>query len=724
MNLRRNLQRLAPAVWAAALLATPTHVLAAPGAIPMAAKQKGAAGAQSQKLRSVAPAVPIPFEENRGQADAGAKFVSRGEAYTLLLGDQYATLALGLRDHPRRSLRMEFVGTNRHGTLAGMEALPGKIYYAPHDAKGVLIGSPTFRRVKDTSLYPGVDLVYYRAERQLEFDFVVAADADPGAIRLSFAGADEVHLDAAAGLVVRAGGDEVHVKQPAIYQERDGVRETVEGGYTLDPRSHEVSVWLGKYDTSRPLVIDPVIAFATVIGGSGSDIANAMQLGPNGEIYLFGGTQDAASFPTTRTFALQPPDGQGDCFLTKLSPDGTTLLYSVIFQGSSCEDGDMVVDSQGNVHFSMFSGGLNMLRTLTDDGQGGLTLSLLKGVFDFQNGPAEHLAVDPSGNVYMIVLYQPDGATGPRYDLFKVDNTGLVGSIPLMTPFIDQNAVPFPEQVDQLTGLTVDDSGRASVIGIAQSSTSIIPTANALQPARRDVCVSGALPPHCGDGVVIQVDTNTGGPFQLLYASYLGGLSDDRPGAIAHDPSGAVYITGTSSSDDFPTTPGAWQTKRRSDLPIDVFLVKLDLAQPDPSQQLSFGTFLGELENGGGLSIVVLPGGTPAVAGSSEGGLTLVNPLFGNLTSSESPFVAVFSPDGSTLTFSSFLNTSGIGFDVQLAANGSQFLYAAVTEQDDDTQGAFQLGSARLVRYCRASDRCHGCSASRRASRASISARM
>src|SRR5882672_10617879 len=151
-------------------------------AAPARAQHAGA------RVTPASPRPPVVFEETGNQATARATFVARGTQYTLFLSADEALLTL--RKSPAAAVRMRLTGASRSPALSGVEPLPGKIYYVDGTSDGRLTPRNTYRRVKSTGVYPGVDLDYYGNDRQLEFDFVVAPDGDASRIRLAFAGAD------------------------------------------------------------------------------------------------------------------------------------------------------------------------------------------------------------------------------------------------------------------------------------------------------------------------------------------------------------------------------------------------------------------------------------------------------------------------------------------------------------------------------------------------------
>lgn len=649
----------------------------------------------------------LSFEEGPARPDAGAQFVSRGPRHTLTLkpGDAGLTLRqpAGSRD---RTLRMTLTGANQAPHLTGTELLPGRIYHATANSLGTLTGAASYRGVKYASVYPGIDLVYYGNDRQLEFDFLVAPHKDANQIRLSFAGADTMTLEPGGELSFRIGADEVRLKKPSVYQERAGVREPVAGGYRLvNRRLHEVRFQLGEYDESRPLVIDPTIVFATYRGGTADDFPRQIKVNALGETYLFADSQDPSSLPLNhpnQSVPLAPPQvALSQCFLTKISNDGTTALYTVIFEGAGCQAMDLAPEGaspEPKVHVHVGTS-FHYQRTLTENAGGGLTLEPLQGAYDVCQfgacGPVQWMRADSNGNVYFVMFYTPGSATPPDfvYELRKIDSHGqLVGAMPLIRPPNYHTSFGNSLQ-DQITGLDVDDLGNAYVIGYGATAGIITPTTNAFQSARPsgNVC-NDPLFTTCYDGFVLRVATAAPGAFEVTYASYLGGSGDDRPFGVALDSTTAgIYVTGVSNSSNFRTTPGSYFPAPPSLQGVGAaFLVKLDLEQA-PAQQLRFGTFLSGAD-ATPTAIAVLPGGMPAIVGQAGDSIcgaaqcfpsvnALYPPRLGNETR---PFLSVFSADGATLPFSTFLdNTQGSdNFPQSVATNGSPIVYVGMVTND------------------------------------------
>src|SRR4030095_7049674 len=239
---------------------------------------KGLEAAPPAAIRETYGKLPLSFEPNEGQTDPKVKFLTRSNGHALFLtSNEVLLLYQNVRKAKHDSsdvsvmrMRLEDANTNPH--ITGLSELPGKSnYFIGNDPRQWRTDIPTYARVKYEAIYPGVDLVYYGTQgRQLEYDFMVAAGADPRQIKLSFAGADRLELDSQGDLLVHSAGRQMRMQKPSVYQEKDRVREEVAGHFTLNSEQ-EVGFDIAAYDAARPLVIDPVLAYSTFLGGTGED---------------------------------------------------------------------------------------------------------------------------------------------------------------------------------------------------------------------------------------------------------------------------------------------------------------------------------------------------------------------------------------------------------------------------------------------------------------------
>src|SRR5258706_8642790 len=231
-----------------------------------------AAAATDARVSESYGKLPLLFEANRGQTQQEVRFLSRGPGYNLYLTAHEAVLVLSkpnadVKGDARRAkaqekslaLRMTLVDAARSPLVSGLEEQPGKAnYFVGGDRSKWFTNVPTYSKVRYQNVYPGIDLVYYGNQRQLEYDFVVAPGADPNKIVLGFKGADRLEIDSQGDLVLHAAGGDIRQRKPVIYQEIDGVRQEVAGRY-VRKGANRVAFHVAAYDTCRPLVIDPVV---------------------------------------------------------------------------------------------------------------------------------------------------------------------------------------------------------------------------------------------------------------------------------------------------------------------------------------------------------------------------------------------------------------------------------------------------------------------------------
>ena len=208
--------------------------------------------------------VPRSFEENQGQATAQVRFLSRGSGYTLFLTSTEAVMSLRRPHGAPMTVRVRPLGANPAPRISGESQLPTTVNYVGTSPEQALTGIATYSRVRYDEVYPGVDLIYYDNGQQLEYDFVVAPNGDPDRIRLQFAGVETMRVDAAGSLVLGGPMGELRQPAPVVYQEVDGDRRAVTGGYVVDG-ADQIRFQLGDYDRTRPLVIDPVLAYSTLL---------------------------------------------------------------------------------------------------------------------------------------------------------------------------------------------------------------------------------------------------------------------------------------------------------------------------------------------------------------------------------------------------------------------------------------------------------------------------
>ena len=639
--------------------------------------------------------LPVSFEANRGQTDPQVNFISRGAGYTLFLTPTEAvvTLQRGRRapaveprgnvatrtayQEPRDVLRMRLVGSNARPVVEGLERLPGIInYFQVNPSERRQENVPTYGRVRYKSVYPGVDLVYYGNQTALEYDFVVAPGSSPHAIRLTFDGADTIDVDPAGDLVLGTPGGEVRLQNPALYQETNGVRRQVEGRYVI----HEGAVGfeVGPYDSSTPLVIDPVLLYSSFLGGSQTDNGTDVTVDAAGNIYLTGSTS-SLNFPIAN--ATQPLKAEGsDAFVTKLNPSGTALLYSTYFGNNGGDAGlGIAVDGGGNAYVTGVFGVLTALSLWQSEvlvaklnSTGSVIYAVAFGSSDDDLGYA--IAVDSAGYAYVT------GQTGAASNFPTTANAFQ----PEWNGFGDAFLSVLSPNGSTLVYSTylgggLMDEGRAIALDAAGDVYLTGGTMGGF-PTTAGAYQTGLL--GFGDAFIIKMKPYLSGNASVAWSTLLGGNDFDVAHSIAVDTAGNSYVTGsTTSSLDFPTTAGAFQTiggggncgtiLQPKDCQ-DAFVTKLN----NSGSGLVYSTYLGGLGHDFGNGIGLDVAGNAYVTGQAFAhDFPVHNAVQSVKGGGNDAFVTKVNPTGIGLVYSTYLGGSADDSGSDLAVNGSGAVY-------------------------------------------------
>jgi hypothetical protein len=669
--------------------------------------------------------LPLSFEANQGQTDARVKFLSRGPGYTLFLtGDEVAlelqdsgsriqdsvrakrsgTLSALRRttDYGQRTreslLRLKLVNANQSAVATGTSELPGKVnYFIGNDPRKWRTNVPTYAKVKYEGVYPGVDLVFYGNQRQLEHDFVVAPGADPGQIALQFEGSQKASLDAEGNLNIAVGRGEVHLQKPLIYQDGSGGRREVAGGYVLKS-SREIAFKVGDHDPAIPLVIDPVLAYSTYLGGSNSlgNNSNSMTVDSSGNAYVTGAVW-ADNFPTTAgafQTTLAAPAGNANAYVTKLNPSGSALVYSTYLGGSYDDAGfGIAVDSSGNVYVTgsasssdfpttpgafqtTLAGTYNAFVTkLNASGTGLIYSTYLGGGWDGALG----IVVDSSGNAYVTgdtgSSSFPTTAGAFQTSLAGYEN-GFVSKLNPSGSGLVYSTYMGGSYIDEFYGVAVDSTGHACLSGTTLSSD-FPRTAGAFQTELK------------GSQSAFVAKLNPAGS-GLVYSTYLGGSNYEEGFYIALNSSGNAYVTGETWSADFPTTPGAFQTTFGGG-GSNGFISELN----SNGTGLVYSTYLSASGGVMGAYIGVDSSGNASVAGTAWASNLPTTPgaYQTTLRGTDNAFVWTLNPSGSALLYASYLGGSGqdTGGGLGVDPLGNVYVSGITTSANfPTTAGAFQ----------------------------------
>jgi uncharacterized protein (TIGR03437 family) len=586
---------------------------------------------------------PLAFEPNRGQAGATVRFVARGNSHDYLLSGSGVTVS---------GASVRFSGANAEPHTVPLDPLTERHNYFHGAISQTNI--PTYRRVRYSSLYPGIDCVFYGDQKGLEFDFEVAPGADPDKIRLRWSDAKQVRLDANGELAIETVSGELRQRKPTVYQERNGRRILIDGEYRLAANG-EIRFSLGRYDRTLPVIIDPVL-FAL---DQNLIFVAAMAADPAGNIYLTGQTSSSV-FPTT-VGALQPAYAGGTCVGLSIGPGGPFNF--------PCADAFVIkLDSMGQVAYATYLGG---------DGE------------DF--GTA--MAVDSSGNAYVGGITSAGTTpnnfpTTPNAAFGKPIGGGFVTKLnPAGSQLVFSTYFPVA-----VSGIAIDGQGSVYIAGSTNAQSSPFPvTPGALQNSGANTVSTGVV-----------AKLNAAGS-ALVYGTYLGGSGGGNIGdianAIAVDAAGDAYVTGFTASPDFPTTQRAFQTT----LPGQAAIFVAKIAPSGGS--LVYSTFLGPTSGANGS--LEISGNGPVIRVDSQGGAvvlsTTLSAVFPTTSGAFQPtgpgaawtgggtgslnVLSKLNPTGSALVYSTYISGAE-SLDIDSAGNA--YVVGAASYGFPTTAGAYQ----------------------------------
>jgi Beta-propeller repeat len=704
----------------------------------------------SQRLLHAYGKLPLSFELNEGQTNQQVKFLSRGAGYEMFLTSTEAVVVMGKATKARHGdtpaeksknplasqlavLRMQLAGSNALANVRGADELPGTTnYFIGKDASQWHTNIRQYGKVRYHDVYPGVDLVYYGNQGQLEHDFVVAPGADAKLIRFSLNGIEKVSVDKQEDLVLGMSNGEVKLKKPTAYQEIAGVRHEVASRYVLD--GSQVSFDVGSYDRSRTLVIDPTLSYLSYLGGSNDDsqASTSLVVDAAGNAYIATGTL-STDFPVTAG-AFQTTYGGapllcsqnannicGDVVVTKVSPSGSKLIYSTYLGGSSGEYAfGLAVDKDGAAYIGGYTESADFPVTagayqtsfagrspscppaffpcgdafVTKLSPSGAKLVYSTYVGGSGDDYIENLAIDRAGNVYATGSTDSlDYPTTPgAFQTVMPCTFALCGSAFVTKLNASGTALEYSTYLSGTGGsgggsIGVDQFGNSYVAG-STGSLDFPVTASAFQ--RRLTPGLCGTPPSfpCPDLFLTKLNSSGNA---ILYSTYMGGKGSEATYGLALDFESRVYLTGFTASPNFPTTVGAYRTKFGGGTCnawygvhcSDVFVAKFDTTKSGRAS-LVYSTLYGGTKEDQATSVAVNATGNAFITGwtfSNSKALT------------GDAFLAEFDSTGSKLLFSQLVGGSGFDSGDAVALDGAGNAYIAGHTLSSDlptTPGVFQ----------------------------------
>jgi hypothetical protein len=636
-----------------------------------------AAGAVTARADVALKGIPLNFEPNQGQSDPQVKFLARGSGYGLYLTPAEAVLAFPVAKSAagssvRSAVSMQFAGANRDAQLTGAQALPGRTnYLLGNDPSKWHRNIPQFARVQYRGLYPGVDLDFYGKQGRLEYDFEVGPGADPRAIKLEFEGMRDLRIAANGDLVLALDGRELRFQAPRVYQKSPTGEQAVTGKFALRAGS-QIGFEVGDYDRSRALVIDPVLTFSTLLGGSGAESCAALAgatfvahcpaiaVDSANRVYIAGATSSAAGFPSPAGGAgtVGPGGGGADVFVARISNSGSSLTLDYLtFIGGSGVDYPVgiAVDSGFNVYlagntassdFPTTSAGFQtsasttgnhaFVTQLDSSGSGALYSTYLSG-----NGvdTASDMTLDNQGRIYVIGTTTLPSGTGNTFPVTPgaLQATALASSQFFFSKLNPTLSGPNSLLYSTFIGGSTPSSGVVMGGGIAIDANlnvylaggtnfTDMPIVNAFQGTELgglDVWAAKLTAP-----------ANNTEQYTPLYETYFGGTGDEVAYGVAADPtSTSLYVTGSTTTNGISSPVSTVPLQASYGGGTDAFVAKFGVPVISGTTQgavpLTYFTYLGGSGQDVGLAIVADTNQNARVAGfTTSGSLPNPNPLF------------------------------------------------------------------------------------------------
>ncbi len=576
---------------------------------------------------------PPTFIPNRGQVDSKVKYYLKGTSYGFYFTPEEAVLTFikkesspGNTENAGITLALHFVDANPDVKIEGINEASGKInYFNGKDESKWIIGLPTYEKIIYKELWPGIDLIFYSKNNVLKYDFILKPGGCVEDIKLSYRGSKGISLDDRGNLEIHNDLGVLIDEKPISYQEIESKKVMIESGFKIkrqeDGEDYFGFAILGNYDSKYSLVIDPGLVFSTFLGAIVIDISTnesnklGITVDKAGNVYVAGGTI-SPSFPVTLGAFQEVFPSVGDNFtsayVTKLSFDGSGLIYSTFLGGSDSDEArSIVIDNMGSAYITGETSSSDFPVTL--------------GVFQENN-----LSMNGGSSAFAAKL-SSDGT-------HLIYSTFLSGS-----------------DDDEGTDIDIDIRGNAYITGETNSPDFPV-TSNAFQQNFPNIVG--------GPNSVFVTKLNIDGS-GLIYSTFLGGSESDEGLGIAVDDMGSAYVTGNTNSPDFPVTLGAFQ----EDFPIISNLSSAFITKLNPNgSSLIYSTFLGGSGDDQGQRIAVDQMGNAYVGGettSPDFPVTLGAFQEEFIANQDAGFVTKLNPDGSQLIYSTFLSGTGGDNEVQ-----------------------------------------------------------
>jgi hypothetical protein len=644
--------------------------------------------------------LPLLFIENQGQTDKSVAYYLKTSGQTLYFTANSIIFDLTRfkevddtypndRKAERLVYSLDFLGASSDLVIEGKHKDSGRVnYFMGNDSDKWHTNIPTYHEVIYSNIYPNIDLRFYSKDGMLTYDFVVYSGGDLTDIRLAYSGVEKLSLRSGGLLVSTTLGD-MHQSQPYIFQQIGNEVKEVDGSFRLI-NSNRYGFYVEEYNSNFPLIIDPSLVYSTFLGGTGTDQGYDIAVDASGFAYITGRTS-SNDYPTFNSY--QNDQGDWDTFVTKIDTTQTgaaSLVYSTYLGGNDLDYGySIAVDNTGFAYITGCTNSSNfptLNQYQTDQGSWDAFITKLNGIGNnlvystYLGGSADDygygITIDAQGHAYItgytesnnfptLNQYQTDQG-GQDAFITRIDTTQTGAASFVYSTYLGGSAD------DSGKGITIDESGRIYITGNTNSNN--FPTLNQYQTDQGG-----------WDAFVTKIDTTQTGAASLTYSTYLGGSARDLANSIAIDASDCAYITGHTTSTNFPTL-NPYQGDQGGQ---DVFITKLTAK----GNGLVYSTYLGGSgDRDYGLGIVVDIAGCAYTTGyTNSNNFPTLNPYQGD-QAGEDAFITKLAITGNNLVYSTYLGGSDIDRALGIAIDTLNCAYVTGETSSGDfptTTGAF-----------------------------------
>jgi len=641
--------------------------------------------------------IPLHFIPNKGQVSPEALFYAKTPGYTLWITEEgFVFDQIGINNKHDVS-RFHFLGASKNCEVIPINYSDYKVNYIQgRNPSQWLSNIVTSTAVLYKKIYNNIDLKVYGKEKQVEYDFIVKPEGEVGDIRFTFPDAPRTRIDRRGNLLIRTRLGKIKHFRPVGYQIIEGQHIKVDTEFKRI-KKNTYGFNTGKFNPNYNVIIDPMtLVYSTYLGGSSTEEGYGIALDSSGNAYVTGYTK-STDFPTTLN-PVDTADSEEDVFVTKFNASGNALVYSTYISGSKQDWGKgIAVDTSGNAYVTGFTKSTNFPTTPNPiDGDLGYTsaydadafvlklnstgstllYSTYLGGSKYDQGDA--IALGSDNSVYITgytnsTNFPPVNAYdsvygGDWYDAF-VTKINAAGDAIVYSTYLGGG------KLDMGHGIAVNSSGNAYIVGRTESTN--FPPKNAYQSTHQ------GYTPDDGDDAFVTKLSSSGST--LEYSTYLGGSNDDYGYSIDVDSSGNAYVTGRTSSTNFPTS-NHYQGNKSGP---DAFVTKFT-----SSGALSYSTYLGGGSSDSGRSIQVDSTGQAFVTGyTMSTDFPVLNAVQNNSAGGVyDTFVTKFSSAGNALVYSTYLGGSGEdeGHGIAVDSDGKTFVIGLTSSSNFPTQNYYQ----------------------------------